>query len=462
MVALTTHDTKRSEDVRARIGVLSQVPSLWAELVGKWALATPPPDAATGLFLLQNMFGSDRSTARSDKCAGRLHAYAEKAIREAASHTTWNDPNDEFEGAVHTWIDAVLDGTVGTEMTSLVARLDLHARSDALGQKLIALTTPGVPDIYQGTELWRTAWSILTTGGPSTTARTKALEALRHPKLRVVAAALRLRRDRPASFTDGGYTPLGADGPAGDHLVAFLRGDDVLTAVSRHTVLLSETGWGDTTVTLPDGQWTDRISGARFSGQAWPSSCSRNCRWRFWSAPMAKFAVWAPLPERVRVDVDGTQHEMTRADDGWWRAEVDAGTGARYGFVLDDDPTVLPDPRSPRQPDGVHARSAALAARCRRLDRRRLGGRLDRGRVIHELHVGTFTEGATFDSAIEKLDYLVNLGVDFVEVMPVNAFGGTHGWGYDGVLWYAGHEPTAGQMHWCGSSTRVTNAASVC
>jgi (1->4)-alpha-D-glucan 1-alpha-D-glucosylmutase len=269
MVALTTHDTKRGEDVRARIGVLSQVPSLWAELVGKWALAAPPPDAATGLFLLQNMFGVwPVDGAIGDELRVRLHAYAEKAIREAASHTTWNDPNEEFEDAVHTWIDVVLDGPIGTEMTSLVARLDLHARSDALGQKLIALTAPGVPDVYQGTELWEDSLVDPDNRRPVNYAtRAKALEALRHPKIRIVSAALRLRRDRAASFTDGAYTPLGADGPAADHLVAFLRGDDVLTAVSRHTVLLSEIGWGNTAVVLPDGQWTDRISGAGFSGQ---------------------------------------------------------------------------------------------------------------------------------------------------------------------------------------------------
>ena len=85
-----------------------------------------------------------------------------------------------------------------------------------------------------------------------------------------------------------------------------------------------------------------------------------------------------------------------------------------------------------------------------------------RARVIYELHVGTFTPGGTFDSAIEKLDYLVDLGVDFVEVMPVNAFGGTHGWGYDGVLWYAVHEPYGGPAGWCGSSTPATAAVWVC
>src|SRR6478672_7108280 len=155
MVALTTHDTKRGEDVRARIGVLSQVPTLWAGLVGKWALEAPPPDAATGLFLLQNIFGVwPVDGVVTDELRGRLHAYTEKAIREAAVHTTWNDPDTTFETAVHTWLNAVMDGPVATGLTSLVIRLDEHARNDCLGQKLVALTVPGVPDVYQGTELW--------------------------------------------------------------------------------------------------------------------------------------------------------------------------------------------------------------------------------------------------------------------------------------------------------------------
>ncbi len=90
----------------------------------------------------------------TDDLRGRLHAYAEKAIREAAAHTTWNDPDTEFEHKVHAWIDELIDGPLATELTKLVAQLDEHARSDSLGQKLIQLTAPGVPDIYQGTELW--------------------------------------------------------------------------------------------------------------------------------------------------------------------------------------------------------------------------------------------------------------------------------------------------------------------
>ncbi|WP_193047609.1 malto-oligosyltrehalose trehalohydrolase [Mycolicibacterium baixiangningiae] len=159
---------------------------------------------------------------------------------------------------------------------------------------------------------------------------------------------------------------------------------------------------------------------------------------------MPEFAVWAPLPERVQLDVDGTLHPMMRGDDGWWRAEVDAAPDTRYGFVLDDDPKVLPDPRSARQPDGVHERSQLWRPAPDAWTDDAWAGRSIEGAVIYELHTGTFTPEGTFDAAIDKLDYLVDLGVDFVELMPVNAFGGTHGWGYDGVLWYAVHEPYGG------------------
>jgi maltooligosyltrehalose trehalohydrolase len=159
---------------------------------------------------------------------------------------------------------------------------------------------------------------------------------------------------------------------------------------------------------------------------------------------MREFAVWAPRPEKVRLDLEGEVYPMTRGRDGWWRANVDAAPDARYGYLLDDDPKVLPDPRSPRQPDGVHGRSQLWEPAPQAWTDGGWTGRSVQGAVIYELHMGTFTPAGTFDSAIEKLDYLVDLGVDFVEVMPVNAFSGTHGWGYDGVLWYAVHEPYGG------------------
>ncbi len=265
MTALTTHDTKRGEDVRARIGVLSQVPGLWSELVADWEHRCPSPDRTTGLFLWQNIFGVWPVSGEVDETLrGRLHRYAEKVIREAAVHTSWTDPDDGYETQVHRWLDAVLDGPVAAGLTALVKQLDPHGRSDALGQKLLALTAPGVPDIYQGTELWEDSLVDPDNRRPvDFVARRRALDALEHPKIRVVHAALRLRRERPQSFRSGSYTAVLAAGAAAEHLVAFTRADeDVLVAVSRWTVRLSETGWGETTLRLPPGTWHDRITGA--------------------------------------------------------------------------------------------------------------------------------------------------------------------------------------------------------
>jgi (1->4)-alpha-D-glucan 1-alpha-D-glucosylmutase len=268
MTTLTTHDTKRGEDVRARIGVLSQVPSLWTEFVARWEIEAPSPDVATGQFLWQNIFGvwpvSGEVTAELRR---RLHAYAEKAIREAAWHTSWNDPDAAFEDAVHRWLDTVLDGPVARGLTELVAQLNPHAASDALGQKLLALTAPGIPDVYQGTELWDDSLVDPDNRRPvDYAARRAALERLQHPKIRVVTTALRLRRSRPEAFLHGEYLPVLASGSAADHVVAFRRGEDVLVAATRWTVRLPETGWGNTVLPLPDGSWTDTLTGAMASG----------------------------------------------------------------------------------------------------------------------------------------------------------------------------------------------------
>ncbi|MDY6998815.1 MAG: malto-oligosyltrehalose synthase, partial [Actinomycetota bacterium] len=270
MTTLSTHDTKRGEDVRARIGVLSQVPSLWSELVDGWQRATPPPDPLTGLFLLQNIFGVwPADGAVSAELRDRLHAYAEKAIREAALHTSWHNPDAEFEDGVHRWLDEVIDGPVGAGLAALVERLGVHAQADALGQKLIALTAPGVPDVYQGTELWEDSLVDPDNRRPvDYTERREALHTMTHPKMRVVRAALRLRAERPGTFESGGHHPISAAGSAAEHVVAFLRGHDVLVAVSRWTVRLTDNGWGDTTLALPDGRWTDVLSGVTHSGPA--------------------------------------------------------------------------------------------------------------------------------------------------------------------------------------------------
>lgn len=269
MVTLSTHDTKRGEDVRARIGVLSQVRSLWTELVAKWVLLTPPPDGSTGNFLLQNTFGVwPVDGAVTAALRSRLHAYAEKAIREAALHTSWNDPDEQFEEAVHRWLDDVVDGPVGVELTSLLAQLNVHARSDSQAQKLLSLTVPGIPDVYQGTETWDDSLVDPDNRRPvDYRARRRALSASTDAKLRIVTAALHSRTDRPDSYLSGGYTPVLAEGDAAQHVVAFVRGDDVLVAVRRWTVRLHETGWGDTSLVLPAGEWVDRLTGRPFNGR---------------------------------------------------------------------------------------------------------------------------------------------------------------------------------------------------
>ncbi len=268
MTTLTTHDTKRGEDVRARIGVLSQVPSLWTEFLARWEAVAPSPDPATGQFLWQNVFGVWPVSGQvTEELRGRLHGYAEKAIREAAWHTSWNDPDAAFEDAVHRWLDTVFDGPVAGQLTELLAQLNSHAASDALGQKLLALTVPGIPDVYQGTELWDD--SLVDPDNRRAVdyaARRAALRGLHHPKIRVVTTALRVRRSRPETFLRGGYVPVLADGEAGEHVVAFRRGDDVLVAVTRWTVRLAEKGWGNTVVPLPEGTWTDALNGAVASG----------------------------------------------------------------------------------------------------------------------------------------------------------------------------------------------------
>ncbi|MGB0099686.1 MAG: alpha-amylase family glycosyl hydrolase, partial [Nocardioides sp.] len=160
------------------------------------------------------------------------------------------------------------------------------------------------------------------------------------------------------------------------------------------------------------------------------------------------FDVWAPRPERVRLLAAGQRIEMVRDEDGWWSpvgpVPDPEGEEVDYGYLIDDDATPRPDPLSRRQPDGVHGLSRTHDATDFAWHDQSWTGRQLAGSVIYELHIGTFTPEGTFDAALGKLDHLRELGVDFVEVMPVNAFNGTHNWGYDGVLWHAIHEAYGG------------------
>ncbi|SJM51851.1 malto-oligosyltrehalose trehalohydrolase [Gulosibacter sp. 10] len=160
----------------------------------------------------------------------------------------------------------------------------------------------------------------------------------------------------------------------------------------------------------------------------------------------SRFDVWAPFAETLQVQIDGEAHPMRRAEDGWWRpAELEFdGAEHDYAYLLGEDPTPYPDPRSRRQPHGVHGASRTFDPSAHAWSDGGWTGRRLAGASIYELHIGTFTPEGTLDSAIGRLDHLVELGVDFVEPLPVNAFNGEHGWGYDGVYWYAVHEAYGG------------------
>ncbi|MFG1928377.1 malto-oligosyltrehalose trehalohydrolase [Cryptosporangium sp. NPDC048952] len=160
---------------------------------------------------------------------------------------------------------------------------------------------------------------------------------------------------------------------------------------------------------------------------------------------MTTFELWAPEPSRVRIRTGETVSDMARSDDGWWRADVsDAGPGTDYGYLLDDDSSPLPDPRAAWLPNGVHSASRVYDHDAFAWTDQQWTGRQLAGSVLYELHVGTFTSNGTFDAAIERLDHLVELGVDIVELLPVNGFNGAYNWGYDGVAWYAVHEQYGG------------------
>ena len=164
-----------------------------------------------------------------------------------------------------------------------------------------------------------------------------------------------------------------------------------------------------------------------------------------------RYDVWAPNANSVRLLVEDREYGMEHHHDdgarGWWRAPADVAAqqadGVRYGYIVDGEGP-FPDPRSRRQPDGVHGLSATFDPSTHEWKDSGWKGRNLKGSVIYEMHLGTFTPEGTLDAAAGKLDYLVELGVDFIELLPVNGFNGVHNWGYDGVLWYAVHEPYGG------------------
>jgi (1->4)-alpha-D-glucan 1-alpha-D-glucosylmutase len=271
MTTLSTHDTKRGEDVRARLAVLSELPSHWAGFVRRVHQAAPLPDGAIAHLVGQSAVGAwpiERD---------RLHAYLEKAAREARTATSWDDPDAQFEAAMHAVADRMYDDPlIAAEVAGFAARITPYGWSNSLGQKLVQLAGPGVPDVYQGCELWENSLvdpdNRRDVDFPERQAMLAALDAGELPpvdasgavKLLVTSRVLRLRRQRSELFTE--YTPMSADGAADGHAVAFDRGGAIAVATRLPVGLEAGGGWRGTTLTVPDGTWTDVFTGREFAG----------------------------------------------------------------------------------------------------------------------------------------------------------------------------------------------------
>ncbi|SDP55130.1 maltooligosyl trehalose synthase [Klenkia soli] len=268
MTTLSTHDTKRSEDVRARLAVLAELPGEWAGLVRGWLTRHPLADRPLAHQIWQNLVGAWPLSAE------RAHAYAEKAAREAGTSTTYTAVDEEFEASLHAMVDAAFeDPTTRAEVDAFVERISPYGWSNSLSQKLLQLTIAGVPDVYQGTELWDFSLVDPDNRRPVDYAQRRtllaeldggtvpAVDATGAAKLLVVSRALRHRRDSPAAFA--GYSPVEVTGPAADHAVAFDRGGVVTVATRLPVRLAAEGGWRDTALQLPHGGWRDLLTGTR-------------------------------------------------------------------------------------------------------------------------------------------------------------------------------------------------------
>ncbi|MFK4804852.1 malto-oligosyltrehalose synthase [Microbacterium sp. ZW CA_36] len=276
MTTLSTHDTKRGEDVRARLAVLSEIPERWGEVLEELTDAASAGHGPFDALLWQAIVGAWPASRE------RLHAYAEKAAREAGEATSWLEPDAGFERRLHAAVDAAFDDpAVAARLESFVSEIEGAGWSNALSAKLLQLTGPGVPDVYQGSELWeqslvdpdnrravdfderRRLLSRIDAGEQPIVDRSGAA------KLLVTSRALRLRRDRPDLFTR--YTPMTVVGSAAEHAIAADRGGAVAVA-TRRPVGLARRGeatgspWGDTVLLRHAGPTTDVLTGRSFTG----------------------------------------------------------------------------------------------------------------------------------------------------------------------------------------------------
>ncbi|PZU38688.1 MAG: malto-oligosyltrehalose synthase [Microbacterium sp.] len=273
MTAASTHDTKRGEDVRARLTVLAEMPERWAEVLADLRGAASSGHGPFDNLLWQAIVGAWPASRE------RLHAYAEKAAREAAEATGWWDPDEAFEARMHAVVDAAFDvPAASAALSSFVDEIAAHGWSNSLSAKLLQLTGPGVPDVYQGSELWEMslvdpdnrrevdfverARALAEIDEAFVRGETPGVDAGGRAKLLLTSRALRLRRDRAHLFTR--YTPMTVIGDAAEHAIAYDRGGAVAVATRLPVGLAARGGWGDTVLLRHGGGTIDALTGRRF------------------------------------------------------------------------------------------------------------------------------------------------------------------------------------------------------
>jgi len=280
MTTLSTHDTKRSEDVRARLAVLAEIPGEWTDLMRDWAARYPLPDRSLELLAWQCLVGAWPGLADLPSFRDRFVSYLGKASKEAKVVTSHVDAVPEVDAAIAEWPSTVLqDVDLVAEIQAFVDRIAQPGWSNSLGQKLLQLAGPGIPDVYQGTELFEYSLVDPDNRRPVDWALRSALlgrldegwlpeiDAEGAAKLLVTTTAARLRRYRPELFH--GYREVPAEGAAAEHAVAFARTDKLVAVATRLPVGLAEKGgWGDTLLPLPGGaeDWHDIITDTPVDG----------------------------------------------------------------------------------------------------------------------------------------------------------------------------------------------------
>jgi malto-oligosyltrehalose synthase len=251
LTTLSTHDTKRQEDVRARLAVLAERHAEWAGAVAAWREVTgPAPDPVIEYLTWQTLAGAWPVSG------DRLNEYLTKAMREAKTGTSWTDPDAGYEAAVLEFAAKAPQDSI----EAFVAAIAPDARVNTLGAKLVQLTMPGVPDVYQGCEL--TSYALVDPDNRRPVDYQRPRTPLDEEKLLVTRHALRLRRAHPDWFASG-YDPVQAEGPAAGHVVAFRRGRTVTVATRLPAGLRGRGGWADTRLNLPGDSWLDLLTGTR-------------------------------------------------------------------------------------------------------------------------------------------------------------------------------------------------------